>query len=295
MAAANTDKFRKGARRWVGQIGAGGVADDAVTTVPLASSTNLPTDTAVAVVINRVDSSGTATPTLEETVVGVVSGNNLVSCLRGVEGTAQAHSAGAVVELLFVADNWNDLIDGVLVQHNQLGLHTNITACNVAASGTATILTAAIQGTATASQVITSGVSAKGIVTASNITASEITSQVASTPLKFNDAHYVPEATYTPDAAGTATLDVSQASIHKITMPAGNITIAISNETNGQCFIIEITQDGTGSRTVTWFSTIKWAGGSAPTLTTTANKRDTFGFRVTGTDTYDGFVVGQNI
>lgn len=295
MAAANTDKFRKGARRWVGQIGSGGVADADVTTVPLASATNLPTDTAIALVINRVDSSGTATPTLEETVVGVISGSNLTSCIRGVEGTAQAHSAGAVVELLFAADTWNDAVDGILVQHNQLGLHTNITACNVTASGTATMLTAAIQGTATASQVVTSGISAKGTVTASNIIACQITSQVASTPIKFADAHYVPEATYTPDAAGTATLDVSQASIHKITMPAGNITIAISNETNGQCFLVEITQDGTGSRTVTWFSTIKWAGGSAPTLTTTASKRDTFGFRVTGTDTYDGFIVGQNV
>ena len=101
--------------------------------------------------------------------------------------------------------------------------------------------------------------------------------------------------TYTPSAAGTATLDLALGNEHRITMPAGNITIAISNETNGQKFIISILQDGTGSRTVTWFTTIKWAGGSAPTLTTTANKRDTFGFIVTGTDTYDGFVVGQNV
>lgn len=100
---------------------------------------------------------------------------------------------------------------------------------------------------------------------------------------------------YTPDAAGTATLDVTDGGIHAIAMPAGNITIAISNEAAGQCFMIEITQDGTGSRTVTWFTTIKWAGGAAPTLTTTGGKRDTFGFRVSGADTYDGFIVGQNI
>jgi len=101
--------------------------------------------------------------------------------------------------------------------------------------------------------------------------------------------------TYTPAAAGTATVDVSLGNINAITMPAGNITIAISNETVGQCFIIEITQDGTGSRTVTWFTTIKWVDGTAPTLTTTASKRDVLGFRVTGTDTYDGYIIGQNI
>lgn len=101
--------------------------------------------------------------------------------------------------------------------------------------------------------------------------------------------------TYTPSASGTATLDLSKGGIHHIVMPAGNITIALSNETIGQCFIVRILQDGSGSRTVTWFSTILWAGGSAPTLTTTGGKADTFGLEVTASGTYDGFVVGQNI
>lgn len=101
--------------------------------------------------------------------------------------------------------------------------------------------------------------------------------------------------TYTPSAAGTATLDLSKGNIHHITMPAGNITIALSNGTAGQCFIIRILQDGTGSRTVTWFTTIRWAGGSAPTLTTTASKADTIGFEITGSSTYDGGVVFANV
>lgn len=123
MAAANTDLLRKYSRRWVGQIGAGGVADASVTTIPLSSTTNLATDTAVTVVIDRVDSSGTSTPSLEETVIGVVSGSNLVTCTRGVEGTAQAHSAGAVVEVLVTSDALNDMIDHLLVGHTQLGAH----------------------------------------------------------------------------------------------------------------------------------------------------------------------------
>jgi len=97
----------------------------------------------------------------------------------------------------------------------------------------------------------------------------------------------------------TVTFDLNEANVHTVTLGVGlgdgTRTFAISNETAGQKFIIRILQDGTGSRTVTWFSTIKWAGGSAPTLTTTANKADVVGFIVTGTDTYDGFVVGQNI
>jgi hypothetical protein len=101
--------------------------------------------------------------------------------------------------------------------------------------------------------------------------------------------------TYTPAAAATATLDLNASGHHDITMPAGNITIAISNATARKKFLVSITQDGTGSRTVTWFSTIRWVGGSAPTLTTTASKRDVFGFIATGTNTFDGFVIGQNI
>lgn len=273
MAAANTDLFKKVSRRWVGQIGAGGVADASTTTVPLSSATNLPTGTAVVVVVDRVDSNGTSTASLEETLIGVVSGSNLVNCTRGAEGTAQAHNAGAVVEVLVTAKGWNDFVDGIVTQHSQLGTHTNITACNITASGT----------------TIASHVSACDIV------ASGIGSNSATVPLDITTGAYQPPQTYTPAAAATATLDLALGNDHRITMPVGNAVIALSHEKTGEKFLVSITQDSVGSRTVTWFTTIKWAGGSAPTLTTTANKRDTFGFIVTGSGTYDGFVVGQNI
>jgi hypothetical protein len=108
--------------------------------------------------------------------------------------------------------------------------------------------------------------------------------------------HTKPTVTdYTPGAGGTATLTLASGNDHRITMPAGNITIALSGGTVGQKFMIAITQDSGGSRTVSWFSTIRWTDGTAPTLTTTANKRDVFGFIITGSNTYDGFIVGQNI
>lgn len=131
---------------------------------------------------------------------------------------------------------------------------------------------------------------------------------VAKTPAHYHDdvsaesfpvgnlqGYYKQIVTYTPAAAGTSTLDLSATNVNHITMPAGNITIALSGQRTGQMFIIRILQDSVGSRTVTWFTTIKWAGGSPPTLTTTASKADTFGFEITGTNTYDGFVVGSNI
>ena len=97
-----------------------------------------------------------------------------------------------------------------------------------------------------------------------------------------------------PALATSVSIDLNAANVHKITLGASN-TLAVSNETDGQTFILRLLQDGTGSRTVTWFSTIKWAGGTVPTLTTTASKADVFGFVCTGTDTYDGFIIGQNV
>lgn len=99
----------------------------------------------------------------------------------------------------------------------------------------------------------------------------------------------------TADSDGaTITFDLSVSNIHSVTL-GGNRTLALSNAKVGQCFMLRLLQDGTGSRTVTWFTTIKWAGGSAPTLTTTASKADMLGFVVTSAGNYDGFVVGANI
>lgn len=102
-------------------------------------------------------------------------------------------------------------------------------------------------------------------------------------------------ASSTPTAGATDTLDLSASNEFRIQMPAGNITVALSNESSATRFLVSITQDATGSRAVTWFSAIKWVGGTIPLLTITANKRDTFGFIRTGANTYDGFVVGSNI
>lgn len=92
----------------------------------------------------------------------------------------------------------------------------------------------------------------------------------------------------------TVTFDLSSGPKQIVTL-GGNRILALSNVLSGHCFILKLVQDGTGSRTVTWFSTITWPNATAPTLTTTASKADVFGFIQTGTNTYDGFIIGQNL
>jgi hypothetical protein len=57
---------------------------------------------------------------------------------------------------------------------------------------------------------------------------------------------------------------------------------------------LQFTADGT-ARAVTWPASVKWPGGTAPTLTSTLNKVDTFVLMTpdSGT-TYFGFVSAQN-
>jgi hypothetical protein len=99
---------------------------------------------------------------------------------------------------------------------------------------------------------------------------------------------------YAPEGAGTTTIYPTAAKINQITMPAATQTIAVSGEQVGQIFIVDIINT-TSQGALTWFTTIKWVDGVAPTLTGTNGKKDSFGFRVTGTDAYDGYIIGQNI
>ena len=123
MASALTDKFRKGAGFF--QTTLSGSVSDSDTTLTLASATGLPTDTAMDFVVDRIDQNGELLdPSLREVITGTVSGTTITTdaTRRGLDNTtAQAHTAGAVVEVNFTADTWNDTIDGLLVSHEQDG------------------------------------------------------------------------------------------------------------------------------------------------------------------------------
>ncbi len=137
MAAANTDLFRKATNNFSSTLtGTIGASD---TTMSLASVTDLPTDTAIDLVIDRVDSSGTLTPTTREYVKGVVSGTNIISLVRGLgNSTGQTHVTGAVVEMVPTGETQTDLVAGILAQHSQAGAHIGITNTGGLATDTIT-------------------------------------------------------------------------------------------------------------------------------------------------------------
>jgi len=91
----------------------------------------------------------------------------------------------------------------------------------------------------------------------------------------------------------TVALDINDGTIYTITLGHNIGTFNWSNPGAGSGFILKITQDGTGGRSITWPTGVKWAGDVAPTLSAAANAVDVFTFfHVTGTVFY-GFTAGQ--
>jgi uncharacterized protein YeaO (DUF488 family) len=99
------------------------------------------------------------------------------------------------------------------------------------------------------------------------------------------------EEVNTANTSTAYTISLADGSFQVLTL-TGNATITMPTATSGKSFIMFLKQDGTGSRTVTW-STVKWAGGTAPTVTSTASKQDIYSFFADGTNWY-GTTVGQN-
>ena len=99
------------------------------------------------------------------------------------------------------------------------------------------------------------------------------------------------ETLYSANSSTAITINLSNGTFQYITL-TGNATITMPTAAAGKSFILLLAQDATGSRTVTW-STVVWPGGTAPTITSTASKKDLYSFFSDGTNWY-GVTVGQN-
>jgi hypothetical protein len=87
-------------------------------------------------------------------------------------------------------------------------------------------------------------------------------------------------------AASGGTVNVSFASGNIIDMTlTASTTLTLSAHVVGT-YIFELIQGGSGSYTITWPASVKWSGGTAPTLTTTVGKTDIVTLFHDGTNFY---------
>jgi len=84
----------------------------------------------------------------------------------------------------------------------------------------------------------------------------------------------MPAGAYELTDGVTIAIDWDNGATQYVVLGATGRTVTFANPVNGAVYRFIIIQDDSGSRTITTWPTIKWAGGSAPTLTTTGGKAD---------------------
>lgn len=108
---------------------------------------------------------------------------------------------------------------------------------------------------------------------------------VISTDINFgaNTAYFT--ETDNGNSSTADTIDWGTSNKQKSTL-TGNCTFTFTAPPGPANLILKLVQDGNGSRTVTWPSSVKWSGGTAPTLTTTASRADIISLYYDGTVYY---------
>ena len=101
------------------------------------------------------------------------------------------------------------------------------------------------------------------------------------------------EEVFTGNSSTAITLDLANGTVQIITL-TGNCVYTFPTPVAGKRFTLIHLQDATGSRTVTWPSTVDWPSATAPTLTATALKADKFVFTAISGTSWLGSVAGQN-
>lgn len=143
--------------------------------------------------------------------------------------------------------------------------------------------------TSTAAELNYNDITTLGLTEASKVVTADANGVVSF------DNGTVEEVTSITSSAGAATINLRDGNVfeHDLTE---NVTYTFSNPAasgRASCFILKVIQGAT-ARTITWPSSVDWAGATAPTLTTTDNGVDVFAFiTIDGGTTYYGFTLGQ--
>jgi len=148
----------------------------------------------------------------------------------------------------------------------------------IALSGGSTTYTSTITASPAANRAVT--VPDSDFTITGNDLTQTLTNKTLTNPTVTN---YVETVVAIGNSGTSQTLSLTSGTFQTITM-TGNCTFTMPTATGGKSFVL-IASTGAGSFTAT-FTSVKFSGGTAPTLTTTASRWDIFSFFSDGTNWY---------
>jgi hypothetical protein len=98
-------------------------------------------------------------------------------------------------------------------------------------------------------------------------------------------------------SGGTLTLNCAVGNVFAVALNASVTTLSFTNvPASGKAYALTLSLTANGTAyTITWGAAVKWPGGTAPTLTSTNGKVDTFVlYTYDGGTTWYAFTAGQN-
>lgn len=137
MAAQPGDKFKKVGASTVTSLAAPGKAIGA-TSITVGSTTNHPLDTGTPIAIRVVDTAGALVPgTYTEWNSIVTSATSFTLDPTPIYGSDQVYAAGSSTQVYIPVSSsaHNQMVDGLLIEHNQDGSHGAVTATSLTVSG----------------------------------------------------------------------------------------------------------------------------------------------------------------
>ena len=222
-------------------------------------------------------------------LTGDVTGN--------VSGTAATVTGAAQSNITSLGTLTTLTVDNVIINGTTIG-HTDDTDLLTVADGVLTVAgevsmtTLDIGGTnvtSTAAELNYLDISTLGTTEASKV----VTTDANGVP-KFDAA--ITEKIITASTSGTTlTIDVRDGSVFVITLGHNIDTLTLNNAVSSYAsqFVLKIKQDGTGGRSFDWGS-VKWAGGTAPTISDGANDIDVYILSTLDGSNWYGFNAGQD-
>ena len=108
----------------------------------------------------------------------------------------------------------------------------------------------------------------------------------------------IPQTQTLTISSNAVTINLTTYSVFELTLSSSITSITLTNVAsagNMVNFMLLITADGT-PRSITWPTNFKWPNGTAPSITSTLNKKDAYVFFTTdGGTTWEAMIAGQNL